>query len=116
MQNIALDLRNWHCVGLFLRYLSTSSRSFPRLSIWRARSRRLRLFSIISACRLVKRVMRVSAKNGFPFGRDNMRTLATCDNVTVKLGGATVVTGFPSYDATLQATSVQLASEFETVH
>jgi predicted TIM-barrel fold metal-dependent hydrolase len=50
----------------------------------------------------------------FPYWRESIRTLATCPNMTVKLGGlGQAVGGFSSFMSTPPATSVQLATEWE---
>jgi L-fuconolactonase len=50
----------------------------------------------------------------FPIWRDNIRTLSTCENVTVKLGGLGMPTcGFDSFMSDTPATSVQLAAEWK---
>jgi predicted TIM-barrel fold metal-dependent hydrolase len=50
----------------------------------------------------------------FPIWRDNMRTLARCENVSVKIGGlGTPFAGFASYLADPPFTSAQLAAEWE---
>lgn len=49
----------------------------------------------------------------FPLWRDNIRTLSTCDNVTVKLGGLGIpFGGFNSFRSTPPATSLQLIDEW----
>jgi predicted TIM-barrel fold metal-dependent hydrolase len=49
----------------------------------------------------------------FPVWRENMRTLSTLDNVTVKLGGfGTGFAGFRSFRADPPATSHELADEW----
>jgi L-fuconolactonase len=49
----------------------------------------------------------------FPLWRENIRTLATCANVTVKLGGMGLpFGGFDSFRRAPSATSVQLAEEW----
>ncbi|MEI7932473.1 MAG: amidohydrolase family protein, partial [Alphaproteobacteria bacterium] len=49
----------------------------------------------------------------FDVWRDNIRTLAKCENVTIKLGGlAMVFCNFPSFLSEPPATSTQLASEW----
>ena len=50
----------------------------------------------------------------FPIWRDNIRTLAGCDNVVVKLGGLGMpLPGFKSFMATPRFTSQQLAEEWK---
>ncbi len=49
----------------------------------------------------------------FPLWRAAMRDLAACPNVTVKLGGATMVMGLPSFQAPAPASSLQLAAELQ---
>jgi L-fuconolactonase len=50
----------------------------------------------------------------FPIWRDSIRILATCENVTVKLGGLGMpVCGFSSFLASPPATSEQLAAEWK---
>jgi predicted TIM-barrel fold metal-dependent hydrolase len=50
----------------------------------------------------------------FSYWRENIRTLATCSNVTVKLGGLGVpFGGFASFMSTPPATSKQLAEEWK---
>jgi predicted TIM-barrel fold metal-dependent hydrolase len=49
----------------------------------------------------------------FPRWRDDVKSLARCENVTVKLGGlGSFITAFPSYQADPPAPSEQLAAEF----
>ena len=49
----------------------------------------------------------------FPRWREDVKTLARCENVTVKLGGlGSFITSFPSYQANPPASSEQLASEW----
>lgn len=49
----------------------------------------------------------------FPIWRDNMRALASCANVSVKLGDNSSTSGFPSYCSNPPATSTQIASELK---
>ena len=50
----------------------------------------------------------------FPIWRENIRALAMCNNVTVKLGGLGMpIAGFKSFRSTLPATSEQLAAEWK---
>ncbi|TAL04220.1 MAG: amidohydrolase [Rhodospirillaceae bacterium] len=50
----------------------------------------------------------------FPMWRENIRALAACDNVTVKLGGLGMpVSGFASFMSEPPATSAQLAAEWK---
>ena len=50
----------------------------------------------------------------FPIWRDNIRTLAKCENVTVKLGGLAMATcAFPSFTAKTPVPSTQLAAEWK---
>jgi len=53
-------------------------------------------------------------KERFPLWRDNIRTLATCQNVAVKLGGLGMPTpGFKTFMSTPQASSARLAEEWK---
>jgi L-fuconolactonase len=48
----------------------------------------------------------------FPIWRENMRLLAGCDNVAVKVGGLSIFGGFKSYMADPPASSSELADEW----
>jgi L-fuconolactonase len=79
------------------------ARSFPETSI------------ILNHCGAPLGVGLYSGKRAerFPLWRENMRTLAKCENVVVKLGGlGTPFGGFKSYGAVRSATSLQLAEEW----